>query len=208
MTGREGVDRDAAVQLGQVDVAAAAQDVAEQRHCGFDVLPGGDARGDVPVLEAAAAAAVDDEPLVHDRRHCSGRDRVDSRAVRSRDVDAIVELEGAGTAQQRPLRRRAREDRAGIAEVAADRVGTVERLDRPPVRIRGVRRGLRRPGARRAACDGECRGCDDDRQRLHRCTCPSVTVKSRRATVRFARVSVAATSSRYEPSAGFQTCAR
>src|SRR5205814_6152441 len=60
--------------------------------------------------------------------------RIDSRAVRSRDVDALVVGARALAVDQPAHRGRAAEDRAGIGEAAANRMLLVEGLDRPAVR--------------------------------------------------------------------------
>ena len=60
-------------------------------------------------------------------------DRVDRRAVRSSDVDALVEREEAG-AVERVGEDPVLVDRARVAEDATDRVLLVERLERPRVR--------------------------------------------------------------------------
>ena len=106
--------------LGEVHVAPASRDVAEQ-----GVLPHPlavtDARNDVPVAVRAAAAGDDPDVLAALAVHLAARDRVDGRPVRRGDIDAEVERLAALRADPR------------IAEEPANRVLLVERLHWPAV---------------------------------------------------------------------------
>jgi hypothetical protein len=128
--GPERVEIGLAVPLGQMDVAPARRDPAEQlaRH---DVIVRAHRREDVPVRERVPIG------LPHGDRvrievDGSGCDRIDGRPVRRRDVDAEMERVLGRSVETAALPR--------IVERAPDRMRPVERLDRPPVCLRACRR--------------------------------------------------------------------
>ena len=118
--GPDGIEVPLADALGEVDVAPALLDVAEQL-VQSDLLVMGDRGLDVPVAEGAAVGGLhrDGVPLVLDE-DLARRDRVDGGAVGRRDVDA--EVEGV-----------ARVLHARVVEEAAHGVLAIERLDGPGV---------------------------------------------------------------------------
>ena len=147
-------------------MALATEDAAEHRLLAVDVRADGDEGIDVPVLERAAVAALDREPVVRDRADGAGLDGIDGGPVRRRDVDAGVEGERAAAGEQRPLARRAVEEGAGVAEAAPDRMRLVERLDRPGVRCGSLPGGAGEGGSgkeaerRREGESGRCARAD------------------------------------------------
>lgn len=137
------VDDRAAALLREVHVRPRLRDVPDHRAVRGDALPRADAGDDVPVLEGDAARPVDDHGVVRVQR-MGARDavegRVDGGPVRRRDVDPEVDAVAL-----------ARDPR--VAEVAADGMLLVERLDRPAVRREGRRRGRERDERGRDGCD-------------------------------------------------------
>ena len=99
MSREQRVDDIAAIDLGQMDVAEARQDVPEDRPVGCDGLPDDDVRRDVPVLEVPAVVRRDRHVVRVDIDHAAAGDRVDSRSVGGRDVDAVVEEKHARCAR-------------------------------------------------------------------------------------------------------------
>ena len=99
-------------------------------------------QNEVPVLSGEPVAGGDLDGLGVDDRDGPGADGVYRRSVRRCDVDAEVEAEGAGAGHQSARAGGAVERHARIAEVAADRMRAVERLDGPAIaaaRWAGVR---------------------------------------------------------------------
>jgi hypothetical protein len=83
----------------------------------------------VEVLEGAPVAGGDDHPVSERLLDDTGDDRVDCGARSRGDVDAVVEVERPLAAGLRALLGKSLlRDRAGIPEVAADRMLPVERL--------------------------------------------------------------------------------
>ena len=128
------VDRVHVLELGQVDVHLRLPNGSDHGLASGDSLPDAHVRLEVPVLEGAPVAAVDADPLVRDPHDRAVRHRIDARAVRSGDVDALVERETACAAEERLTGRWAVEDRPRVAEASADCMRPVERLDGPAVR--------------------------------------------------------------------------
>src|SRR5947209_20360874 len=97
-------------------------DVAEHRLLRPHLLAHPDERADVPVLELAPAARIHPDPLPWDvdDRHGAVGDGIDGGAVRSGDVDALVERGLSGSVQYRGEGRRPEKLRPRIAEVAPD----------------------------------------------------------------------------------------
>ena len=144
MTRVEWVVDPVAVELRQVDVEPAGQNVADHRSVRDDVLLRRDRGTDVEVLESAAVRGDDDHLVAVADTRSSGDHRVDSRTRRRVDVDAVVERERARRERRVPAESAAADDRARIAEIAADRVLPVEGLDRPAVDERSAVRAVAR----------------------------------------------------------------
>ena len=149
-----------AADLRQVNVVDPRDDASEHRLPGHDVLAVADGGDDVEVLEFVVRGSDRDRGRVEQARR-TGDHRIDGRAFRSGDVDAVVELE-----QARPFEpvgeHRVPEARAGIAEVRADRMLLMERLDRPRIcgrtRARKQREGEHRSYEQEANAHGSLDG--------------------------------------------------
>jgi hypothetical protein len=116
-----------------MDVAPPRRHPAEQV-AGRDVIVLAHGREDVPVGEGVPVGLLDRD-RVRIEVNDSGCDRIDGCAVGRGDVDAEVERVLGATVQAEALAR--------IVEGAADRMRAIERLERPPVRMRASGREQR-----------------------------------------------------------------
>jgi hypothetical protein len=128
-----------------VHVLPRSLDVTDDSPVGEDPLAGDHRRHDVPVLVHDASAGADGDRVAmrrHDR-HDPVEGRVHTRAVRGRDVDAEMERSVPFVV---PCDAR-------VAEVAANRMLPVERLDGP-----SIGGASRRSNGEDERCDGgRCR---------------------------------------------------
>ena len=120
--------------MRQVDVLALRLDDAEHGAAGNRVLADSGDGIDVPVLHRPSIAAVDGDAPTACADDGPGRDRIDRRAVRRRDVETLMEGERAVPAEDGLLAVSALEDGSRIAEATADRMRSVERRHGPAVR--------------------------------------------------------------------------
>lgn len=93
MSWHERVGHPLLVDLGQMDVLELGQDVPEDRLVGGHGFARTDARPNVPVLEVSPVFGCNRHMIGSDARDSARFHRIDGRVVRSRDVDAVVELE-------------------------------------------------------------------------------------------------------------------
>src|SRR5207245_3182704 len=120
--------------LGEVQMERPRGDVTNDGAAAAYELPFDDGRFDVDVLEFDSGRAHGDNRRAQDVNATVG-DRIDGRPTVRGDVDAVVEAEETWAAEAQ--RRLVEEDRSWVAEVAADRVRPVERLQRPRIRSSG-----------------------------------------------------------------------
>ena len=118
----------AAAQLREMEVACPRLDGAENRAAAVDGLPFEDERMDVDVAVLGGQRSNLEPRCAEEVRDAVGN-RIDGRATRRSDVDAVVEAEPARTLDAGG--RLVEEHRTRVPEVRADRMGLVERLDRP-----------------------------------------------------------------------------
>ena len=135
----ERVQRATVRDLREVDVLGPGRDVAEHRLLPPYPLPVVHRELQVEVLEGRVAPRRDRHRRPVQQPRPPGRDRVDGRPRARVDVDPVVEPERAGPFES-VLAEREQEGHPRVAEVPADRMLAVERLQRPRVGLRAAGR--------------------------------------------------------------------